>query len=180
MTCIQSLLRTECNRFYRHCVQATYGQQVGRPVGLYFCGIDFSDPTIQGKMLRSVGEHACMLEGILQAAAVRPPAPPSVSPLSSTPISLLHAGNLHHGIITIYPPPSLSTLSCLRAWDAVLGNPFINASTSGFQGNWYITFNQWAANQTNLTQVRRIVRAIQARPELLSRYISESHRHVSG
>ena len=40
----------------------------------------------------------------------------------------------------------------LRAWDQVLSNPYINASTSGFLGNWYIAFNQWAANQTTLTQ----------------------------
>ena len=38
-----------------------------------------------------------------------------------------------------------------RAWDQVLSNPYINASTSGFLGNWYISFNQWAATQTNLT-----------------------------
>ena len=54
--------------------------------------------------------------------------------------------------LTLHDPQSHSTP--FRAWDQVLSNPYINASTSGFLGNWYISFNLWAASQTNLTQVR--------------------------
>ena len=62
-------------------------------------------------------------------------------------VACVHVRCIYTHVHSPHPPSPI-----LRAWDQVLSNPYINASTSGFLGNWYIAFNQWAANQTTLTQ----------------------------